>query len=336
MLNKCARGLILILFALGVSCQPALVRPPAYDLLFCAEQAVYIASIRSDDQTQIRRSLDLPEGSMCPVWSPDGKRIAFISSEFAAKEYTRRITLMNRDGSHLTDLAEGGGAPSWSPDGRYIVYRDVRGNLAVVNAQSGEVTSLEGDGSRGGGFGPVWSPDGQHIAFTAYTSYLNGHEEIYVVAADGTDETRLTYGATHSSNPTWSPDGKRIAFSSLKDFRPEETGSGYWAIELMDADGSNRVQLTRHESGWATWTPDGQHLIFPHYYDDKTSMFVIGVDGGAETQLATLPWSGELSFSPDRQRVALVREGIPITVHSKRIWIAAVDGSSETRLTRQE
>ncbi len=147
-----------------------------------------------------------------PAWSPDGKRIAFESGEFTAREWTYRIVLMNRDGSHLVDLAEGHGVPTWSLDGQSIAYRDTEGNFDAVNVQSGEVTSLEVEdaGGRDSGFGPVW--------------------------------------------PALTP----------------------------------------------------------------------------------LPRDGGLILSPDRQRAAFVREGIHFTVHSKRIWIAAIDGSAATRLTRQE
>ncbi len=280
---------------------------------------------------------DSPDHS--PAWSPDGKKIAFATGP--AKDYaTDRIAVMNRDGSHLTDLAEGVYVltPSWSPDGRYILYEDVISDLNVINVQSGEVISLEGAGNRVGGLGAVWSPDGRHIAFSAFSSSPpNTPEEIYVVAADGTSEARLTYSAFGSNFPAWSPDGKHIAFQSLKGFQPKKPDSGYLTVELMDSDGSNHVSLTNYDSGRATWTPDGQHLIVAHFDDDQIFLSMIDAYvGGAETPLVTLPKGQGLRFSPDRRRVAYVRESRPATGFLSRIWIAALDGSTLTRLTRQE
>ncbi len=273
-----------------------------------------------------------------PAWSPDGKRIAFATGP--AKDYaTDRIVVMNRDGSHLTDLVKGVymDASSWSPDGRYIVYDDVAGHLNAVNVQSGEVISLEGAGPRSGGLEAVWSPDGRHIAFSAFSFSPDTPEEIYVIAADGTSEDRLTYSAFGSSSPAWSPDGKHIAFQSLKGFQPKKPDSAYLTIELMDSDGSNHVSLTNYDSEWPTWTPDGQHLILTHFDDDQIFLSMIDAyGGGAEIQLVTLPEGQGLHFSPDRRHVAYVRESRPATVFLSRIWIAALDGSTLTRLTRQE
>jgi TolB protein len=70
----------------------------------------------------------------------------------------------------------------------------------------------------------AWSPDGTHFV---YASTRTGYWEIFVVKADGSEETRLTKGM----NPTWSPDGALIAFESDRDGNSE--------IYVMNADGSN-------------------------------------------------------------------------------------------------
>ncbi len=88
---------------------------------------------------------------------------------------------------------------------------------------------------------PNWSPDGTEIAFT---SNRDGNDEIYVMNADGSNQTRLTYNDAYDGMPAWSPDGTRIAFESRRD----SNGS---AIYVMNADGSNQTQLTKRP--W--WSP---------------------------------------------------------------------------------
>ena len=60
---------------------------------------------------------------------------------------------------------------------------------------------------------PAWSPDGDRIAFM---SIVDWNWDIYVVNADGTEQTRLTDDPGLDSSPSWSPDGQKIAFLSKK------------------------------------------------------------------------------------------------------------------------
>ena len=64
-------ALLLVLAVTG--CQTAEVEPPTYELFFCADHAVHLASIEPDGTVQVGRVLDLPEDSVCPMWSPDGR-----------------------------------------------------------------------------------------------------------------------------------------------------------------------------------------------------------------------------------------------------------------------
>ena len=94
---------------------------------------------------------------------------------------------------------------------------------------------------------PDWSPDGTKIAFVSDRN--GGVYQIYVMDADGENQTRLTDGPREKREPDWSPDGGKIAFS-VRDWINH--------IEVMDADGDNRVVLETPRfgsvmvSGWET------------------------------------------------------------------------------------
>jgi dipeptidyl aminopeptidase/acylaminoacyl peptidase len=181
-------------------------------------------------------------GGESPSWSPDGERIAFdivFLGEFV------EIGVVNADGSERTvlDNTEGSHSPAWSPDGERIAFvRD--GDIWTMNPEGGEQTRLyEAPSPDTAGSSPTWSPDGQRIAF-ARGAFADGSVggDIWVMNADGTDQTRLTAkpGARDRA-PTWSPDGEKIAFE-------RET-----FIYVMNADGSGQTLLTNGGAGQPDW-----------------------------------------------------------------------------------
>src|SRR5215210_2216234 len=123
----------------------------------------------------------------------------------------------------------------------FYSQRDGNQEIYVMNAADGSnqtrLTSVNASDSD-----PSWSPDGTKIAFntnrdsTEQENFQN--QEIYVMnAADGSNQTRLTYSTAWDSLPTWSPDGTKIAFYSERDVRGD--------IYIMNAaDGSNQTRLT--------------------------------------------------------------------------------------------
>ena len=84
--------------------------------------------------------------------------------------------------------------------------------------------------------GPNESKKGKII----FQSKIDGNWEIYVMNADGNNQTRLTDNSADDVYPTWSPDGTKIAFHSNRD--------GNWEIYVMNADGSNQINLTNNNT----------------------------------------------------------------------------------------
>jgi TolB protein len=164
--------------------------------------------MRPDGSGQ-RRLTDTPvRYEAAPVFSPDGKRIAFIRGE-------NLIFTMRADGSGQKKLAELRGevwSLSWSSDGVWLAttsFRSGQSDVIIVNVKTGKkrwVTATPQMEEK-----PDWSPDGTRLVFARLVDA--GNHDLFTVRADGKRQRRLTTTATlDESYPAWSPDGTKIAY----------------------------------------------------------------------------------------------------------------------------
>jgi Tol biopolymer transport system component len=166
----------------------------------------------------------------------------------------------------------------------------------------------------------------------AFVSSRDGDYAIFVMAADGGGERRLTRADTGTDEavlffqiePAWSPDGAKIAFTSRR--------SGTSDIYVMRADGTGttRVTSTTEDDTHPTWSADGSKIAFARAGD----IYAMAADGSNPVRITDIAAEeSDPAWSPDGAWIAYVRRapGTPV----RDVWIMRPDGSERHALTRQ-
>jgi TolB protein len=173
----------------------------AYSLADGESAQIWVANVDGSAPRQVTSTPYFINTS--PTWSPDGKRLAFVSNRGGSPQ----IYLMPSDGGEAKRLTFQGNynqTPDWSPRGDLIAFtaRDERNafDLFTVNVDSGKVNRLTQD--QGNNEEPSFSPNGRLVLFTSTRS---GSQQLYVMTADGNNQTALPVEKGQYSTPDWGP-----------------------------------------------------------------------------------------------------------------------------------
>jgi Tol biopolymer transport system component len=241
-----------------------------------------------------------PVRSTNPVWSPDGRLIAYqcyedgphISSfEFGIAQYTRdaaEICVMDINGQNKTRLTHNSTAdvsPIWSPDGHQIAFIGSDG-LYVINSDGTNLRHLVEDRWI---TSAAWSPDGRRLAFGECQHKQPGR--FSVVDNDGknlvtlTDEPGLMSEYPMNAYPTWSPNGLQLAYASSKGGCDTPADSTLRLKVLDIPSGTSRDVLSRDLYGLrdVSWlTADEISLAFNESAAIawRTDLYIVNVTTG--------------------------------------------------------
>lgn len=151
-----------------------------------------------------------------PVWSPDGKWIAYFGEE--NKEYTIKIVdQMGGEEPNIITIPE----PSffqnlvWSPDSKKLAFNDIKLNLYYVTIEDKKITKIDRDPSPFNLLVPVWSPDSEWIAYGK--SDPNRMNAIYLYSLQSGKITRITDDMCIADNPVFDKSGKYLYFTVSTD-----------------------------------------------------------------------------------------------------------------------
>ena len=255
--------------------------------------------VMDSDGGNQRRVTNHPDFDLDPSWSPDGKKIAFVSHRDGG---TPHIYIMDSDGGNPIKLIKGGLDPAWSPGGAKIAMTYGTGNdidIYVMDTDGGNLTQLT---HLGWNYHPTWSPDGKRIAYV--TSRRHGGPEIYAMDQDGNNEVRLTRDLLLKKRPSWSPDGQRIAYDAMH-------RGAVFQIYVVEADGSGRTKrLTRNvPAKWSpAWSLDGNTIAYSAAVPfNQSTIHLMTTDGDYLKQLSVFEDGVESNpdwFDPVGRRVS--------------------------------
>jgi Tol biopolymer transport system component len=270
--------------------------------------AIYVVradgrGLRQLTRPQVRQGYG---GDSGPVWSPDGRRVAFERDlpYWGSDRFHLHVIGANGRGERALTAGPYDVMPAWSPDSKRLAFvRLAIGDAVTVSSiftltlggGTAELISGTADVS------PAWSPDGRMISFARF---VGGATQLFVADADGGEVRTLGLAGTQ---PAWSPDGRRLAFVSYADRNGRTCAGGSCApngeIYVAAADGSELRRVTRSKADDAhpTWSPDGRFLAFSSGYEVNGHapwLLVAPVDGGRVKRVTRLAGVHDPAWGP--------------------------------------
>lgn len=240
--------------------------------------AIWIVDVQSGEQVPLAGAGGAAQFS--PVWSPDGKRLAYVGAEEGSSPQLYVRWMESGATARITGLPDSPSSLAWSPDGKQLAY---------VIRVPGEATRLGAAPAKPEG--AKWAEPLEVIDRVTYRAdgggYLKpGFDQAFVVAADGGAPRQLTYGKFDVSGPlSFAPDGRTLVLSSNRraDWEREPNDSEVYALDL--ASGA-LTQLTRRygPDQNAVVSPDGGKIAFLGFDDTHKSyqpsvLYVMDRDG---------------------------------------------------------
>ena len=216
-----------------------------------------------------------PEPLLSPAWSPDGKKLAYVSFEKGNSAiYMQDVSTGSRE------LISGGkginGAPSFSPDGRKMAMtlsRSGNPEIYVRDRTTGRLTQLTQHWAID--TEAVWSPDGKYIYFT---SDRGGKPQIYRIKPTGGTPERVTLEGSYNARASIAPDGRRIAVAHGK-------GNEY-RIAVWDLETERFTILTPgvlDES--PSFAPNGSMVLYATREGTRGVLSAVSADGSVRQRL---------------------------------------------------
>ncbi|HEU4522010.1 MAG TPA: PDZ domain-containing protein, partial [Thermoanaerobaculia bacterium] len=233
------------------------ISPTGARALFGARGEVFTAPAKYGEVRNLSQTPGVRE--MDPVWSPDGKWIAYLSDR-DGRGY--EIYLRPADGGgDERQLTRGGTAWKfplyWSPDSRMLAYGDKDRTLNLVDVASGNVTVVDRDE-----YGDIthyrWSPDSRWVAYTKLDQAQFG--SIYVHSVPEKKSYRLTSGMTDDLEPVFDPKGRYLYFRSARDFNLTFSA---WEFNYVYTD-PTRIYV-------GILAADGPPLLLPQSDEEKAA-----------------------------------------------------------------
>jgi len=250
-------------------------------------QIIYIESFNNQkyrlmladaDGARSRLLLESKHPLLSPIWSPDGKQVAYVSFETGrAAIFRQDIATAARE--QLTNFKGLNGAPTWSPDGsKMAMVLSKDGNpeiytLDLLTKKFTRITRYFGIDTE-----PNWTLDGKSLVFT---SNRGGKPQIYQVTLASGRTERLTFDGDYNARPRISPDGKSL----IMVHRSEGGGVFHIASQNLLTGDLRILTSETHLDESPTIAPNGAMLLYATRYRGKGILAAVSLDAGGKYHL---------------------------------------------------
>jgi dipeptidyl aminopeptidase/acylaminoacyl peptidase len=272
-----------------------------------ARSTIWLVDVASGEE----RPLIAATGNhFSPRWSPDGKRLAYVSTAEGGAPQLFVRWMDTGQSARITGLADSPEGITWSPDGRRIAY----------------LMNVPDDGPRLGKApdkpeGAEWAKPLEIIDKVTYRrdggGYVKpGFDHIFMVDALGGAPRQLTFGAYHDGPPEWSRDGRALYFSATR--KPDwELLANDSEIYRLDIASGTVAALTdrRGPDQGPEVSPDGRLVAYVGYDDHKkgyeqADLYVMNADGSGSRRVAPGLDRGinQLEWSSDSRSLVVAYE----------------------------
>jgi Tol biopolymer transport system component len=268
----------------------------AYSMQIEGVSAVYVAGADGSNPVRLTHGIF----DEYPVWSPDGRWIAYYS------DHNADVWVVPSAGGESRQLTSGPAADvptGWLRDGTGVILR----RFGAGNNQT-LVAPLDGGPVRPLFAAPVGnveaypSPDGSKVA---YILVRGGRSTLWVQSAAGGPVRQLTTDGLEDARAErmWSPDGKWVLYTSRR------TGTtDLWVANVETGELRQLTQDIRNDWG-GTWSPDGRWVLFASDRGGQVDLWVVPAQGGAARRVTNdLAGEGNPDWSPDGRTVVYTSE----------------------------
>jgi TolB protein len=220
--------------------------------------------------------LESPEPLLSPSWSPDGKRLAYVSFEGKNSAiFVQDIKTGKRD-----KVAANRGinsAPSWSPDGSRLAMtlsKDGNTEIYIMHLASNSLQRITKN--KAIDTEPNWSSDGKKLAFT---SDRGGSPQIYEISVlGGSKAKRLTFEGAYNARPRYSADGKSLIMVTGE--------KGIYRIAILDLRNGFFDILTKSRLDESpSFAPNDHMIIYTTTGARGTALAAVSADGQVHQRL---------------------------------------------------
>jgi len=248
-----------------------------------------VSDVDGENQTVVARS---PAPLMSPTWSPDGRRLAYVSFESGNSQiYVQDLSSRSR--RVVSSRAGVNSSPAWSPDGKKLAVTQSQGtgNLDIYILDINTGSSKQLTRSSAIDTEATWSEDGKTIYFTSDRA---GQAQVYQVSSRGGSAKRVTFVGKYNSRPRVSPDGKSLSVVHLND--------GNYQIGMVNRNNGQVVTITNGRLDESpSVSPNGKVVIYSTKRNRQGGLAIVRADGTSKPHyLSTVGDVREPAWSPYR------------------------------------